>query len=136
MTTLGNATDENGGSADETSLPVKPPCGAADCFLQTGLRPSDYLVELVRSRGGRIAQGTVVTVSGWSPSTVSRRLSSLEEDGRIVRVRLGSRKFVYLPGARPDILKSAFDEPVGQKNASRPNGRTTAAQSQEFDVEQ
>lgn len=69
--------------------------------METGLHPESFLVEVVRLNDGRVWQGDLIETTGWSASTVSRMLASLEEDGRIERRWIGSRKIVYLPETGP-----------------------------------
>lgn len=64
--------------------------------------PADDVIQLCRSRGGRIKQQTVIEETGWSESRVSRLLSEMEDAGRIARVPVGREKVVALPGTLPE----------------------------------
>lgn len=49
---------------------------------------------VLRERGGRVKQSTLVTRTGWSASKVSRLLTAMEDRGIIERVRVGREKVV------------------------------------------
>jgi hypothetical protein len=66
--------------------------------LELGIRPPEFLVCLVRHSGGRMWQADLVDTTGWSKSTVSRYLDSLESSGVIERIWIGRRKLVGVPG--------------------------------------
>lgn len=75
----------------------------------TPVEPSDLpltdderVLSLLESEGGRLRQAAVVDRTGWSKAKVSRRLSSLEEDGEVVRIELGREKLVCLSDAVPE----------------------------------
>ena len=61
--------------------------------------PEAALYALLCREGGKMKQSAMVAETSWSKSKVSRRLSSLEESGRIGRVRQGREKVVFVkPG--------------------------------------
>ena len=63
------------------------------------MKPESALYALLCREGGKMKQAAMVTETGWSKSKVSRRLSNLEEAGRIGRVRQGREKVVFVkPG--------------------------------------
>ena len=82
----------------------------ADFVLETGYTPEQFVLELLRERGGRARQQAVISASGWSRSTTSRVLGRLEERDAVVRVRVGTENVVYLPEEIPDAAGS-FDAP-------------------------
>lgn len=49
---------------------------------------------MLDAEDGRIKQSVVISRTDWSASKVSRLLSSMEECGRIERVRIGRQKVV------------------------------------------
>jgi len=61
------------------------------------LSPEEYIRQLLEANGGYMKQSDVVDQVEWSKATVSRRLSSMEEDGLIERTRMGRGKIVTLP---------------------------------------
>lgn len=71
-------------------------------WMDLGLSPDEFLVELVCRSGGRMWQADIVNTTGWSKSTVSRHLGELESSGTLERVQIGRRKLVGVPGEMPD----------------------------------
>lgn len=69
------------------------------------LVPDSLVVQrILESNEGRLKQGAIVEATGWSKSKVSRRLSRMADDGRIVKVRLGRENLICLDGAEPDVV--------------------------------
>ena len=73
-----------------------------DILVETGLTPPEYLLELLRQRGGRVRQQDLIATTGWSTSTVSRLLQEMETDEQVVRISIGREKLVNLPEFAPD----------------------------------
>lgn len=65
------------------------------------LLPEERVVRLLETNGGQLRQQEIVEAMDRSPSTVSRYLSSLEDDGRIKRVRVSRENVVFLPDSDP-----------------------------------
>jgi len=53
---------------------------------------------LLQEHGGEMRQKQIVDRVDWSKAKVSRVLSRLEDEGRVVKVRLGRENVIYLPG--------------------------------------
>ncbi|QSW99834.1 helix-turn-helix transcriptional regulator [Haloterrigena alkaliphila] len=85
--------------ADSNADPLDPDTGPTSRgeILEYGWLPSEYVRAVLADHGGRIKQRRFVDEYGWSPSTLSELLSSLEDDGAIERYRLGREKVVRLP---------------------------------------
>ncbi len=81
--------------------------------LELGLQPHEFLAWLVRDAGGRMWQAEMVETTGWSKSTVSRYLETLESSGIVERVPVGRRKLVGVPGEMPDCVPEADGPPEG-----------------------
>lgn len=96
-----------------------PPDPAGDRTLADGngrkperehAEPSEqYIERLLAAAGGRLRQQAIIAATDLSPATVSRRLSTMETQGRIVRITLGREKVVCLPTAAPEPV-DAVDE--------------------------
>jgi DNA-binding transcriptional ArsR family regulator len=71
--------------------------------------PEIALCRLLRSHDGILRQSTVVEMTGWSKSKVSRKLSSLEDAGHVHRVRQGREKVVYLEDPPASSLGTSGD---------------------------
>jgi hypothetical protein len=61
------------------------------------LSPEQHVMHLLETNGGRMKQSQFVEETGWSKAKVSRKLSRLEEDGEIKRVRIGRENVVTYP---------------------------------------
>ena len=66
-------------------------------ILEHGCVPAQYVRAVLAEHGGRLKQRRFVDEYGWSPSTVSELLSTLEDDGVIERYRIGREKVIRLP---------------------------------------
>lgn len=74
------------------------------------VEPRQPLLDLLEEHGGRMEQSAIVEATEWAESTISRKLTTLESDGAIVRYRIGRGKMVYLPDEEPEAFTSPFDE--------------------------
>lgn len=70
----------------------------------------DRILRILADNDGRLMQGRLVELTDWSKSKVSRRLTTLEEEGRIRKITLGRENMVVLPGREPDGAQSPFEE--------------------------
>jgi hypothetical protein len=93
-------------------------------WTELGLQPHEFLAWLVRDAGGRMWQAELVETTGWSKSTVSRYLDSLETDGTVERVWVGRRKLVSLPEAAPETPDTT-DQPSVDSSTGRWASETT-----------
>lgn len=64
----------------------------------------DTLIAELKWSDGAVMQSHLVAVTDASKATVSRRLSELEEEGRIVRLRTGGQNRVWLREYAPSHL--------------------------------
>lgn len=72
--------------------------------------PDDQVVErLLDVAGGRLKQGNIVEATGWSKSKVSRLLSSMDDQDRIQKVRIGRENLICLPGHEPSAARNPRD---------------------------
>lgn len=95
----GDQPQSDGDAPDTTS---SRPAAPSDVYVELGVSPEEYIVELCRSHGGRMKQQAVVEQTGWAASSVSRLLSEMEDDGDIVRLPLGREKAIVLPDTLPE----------------------------------
>lgn len=61
------------------------------------LSPEQHVMYLLETNGGQMKQNQFVEETGWSKAKVSRKLSQLEEEGEIKRVRIGRENVVTYP---------------------------------------
>jgi hypothetical protein len=115
----GTTTDAQGEGA--TSDPFATFSGEsisqAKLVKEIGMTPQDFLLAGLAARGGRLRQQEIVEYSGWSESSVSRTLSAMEEDGRIVRVKIGRQKMVCLPEAAPERFDGDVDDVASEEQS-------------------
>lgn len=100
-------SDADGGT--ESELP-RSDLTEAEFLVEQGITRDDYLIDLLRRRGGRLSQTEVSEVVGWSPSTTSRRLSELEEAGVIRRYRISRGNVVVLSEFAPGAPTASGDD--------------------------
>ena len=89
----------------ETDDPDDPPAGAAadaeaeaddepDLALLSDEERVEYLLE---RNGGRMKQADIVKETGWSNAKVSQLLSSMAEEDRVDKLRIGRENLISLP---------------------------------------
>ncbi|WP_134670323.1 DUF7504 family protein [Halorussus marinus] len=113
----GDAAASNGENSTQrptTDGPASPsdsPAGNAvdDVPNDAMLTDEDRIRELLTSYGGRMKQTDVTEETDWSKSTVSRKLSKMEDKGLITRVQVGRGNLVFLSGYEPETAKSPFE---------------------------
>ena len=67
----------------------------------------EYLLE---RNGGRMKQANIVKETGWSNAKVSQLLSSMEDDERIDKLRIGRENLISLPGENVGDLAASHDD--------------------------
>jgi hypothetical protein len=72
--------------------------GDADSEPDLELLSDEERVEyLLESNGGRMKQANIVSETGWSDAKVSQLLSSMADEGRVNKLRLGRENLISLP---------------------------------------
>jgi uncharacterized membrane protein len=61
------------------------------------LSDEERVERLLERNGGRMKQATIVKETGWSNAKVSQLLSSMDEAGRIDKLRIGRENLISLP---------------------------------------
>jgi DNA-binding transcriptional ArsR family regulator len=79
----------------EGSPPVD---GAGAAAVEEPRSKEDEIIGILRQHGGRMKQADLVEETDWSKATVSRLLSTLEDDGRVEKIRVGRGNVVQLTG--------------------------------------
>jgi hypothetical protein len=62
------------------------------------LSDEERVEHLLERNGGRMKQATIVKETGWSNAKVSQLLSSMDDDDRIDKLRIGRENLISLPG--------------------------------------
>lgn len=92
--TAGPAADGETRDGDEGSAP-DPGTDEPDPELLSDEERVEYLLE---RNGGRMKQATIVKETGWSNAKVSQLLSSMDDDDRVDKLRIGRENLISLPG--------------------------------------
>ena len=61
------------------------------------LSDEERVERLLRRNGGRMKQANIVKETGWSNAKVSQLLSSMDEDDRVDKLRIGRENLISLP---------------------------------------
>jgi hypothetical protein len=85
-------SDEEERGDDESTAPE--PDDETDIEL---LSDEERVERLLRERGGRMKQATIVKETGWSDAKVSQLLSAMADEGRVEKLRLGRENLISLP---------------------------------------
>jgi predicted DNA-binding transcriptional regulator len=102
--------ESNGAEPAETSEGPTQDSGVEKLPKKAMLTDEDRIQELLTQYGGRMKQADVTEETDWSKSTVSRKLSKMEEKGLITRVQVGRGNLVFLSGYEPETAKSPFEQ--------------------------
>ncbi|WP_233274869.1 helix-turn-helix transcriptional regulator [Haladaptatus cibarius] len=73
------------------------------------LTDEERIRSLLIQYGGRMKQADITSETSWSKSTVSRKLSKMENNDEITRVQIGRGNLVFLNGSEPEASKSPFE---------------------------
>ncbi|MFH5802265.1 helix-turn-helix transcriptional regulator [Haladaptatus sp. CMAA 1911] len=73
------------------------------------LTDEERIRSLLIKYGGRMKQADITSETSWSKSTVSRKLSKMEENEEITRVQIGRGNLVFLNGSEPEASKTLFE---------------------------
>ena len=124
-------SNETGDAGDDPSDRASDDAGADPEFPDDGepsvgsagvgeelLTDGERIRRLLLQSGGQMRQTALVSALPWSSSTVSRKLTELEERGEVSRIQVGRGKVVFYPGNEPDAAKSPFEEIQDQPQIS------------------
>jgi hypothetical protein len=94
----------HGGTAGSTpgGVTAEPPeTGENEVDLEL-LSDEERVEHLLEQNGGRMRQANIVKETGWSDAKVSQLLSSMADDGRVDKLRLGRENLISLPDEEND----------------------------------
>jgi hypothetical protein len=93
------AAETNGG--EETVVEARPDdpgdAGPVDDEPEELLSDEERVERLLVRNGGRMKQADIVSETGWSNAKVSQLLSSMDEAGRVDKLRIGRENLISLP---------------------------------------
>ena len=78
-----------------TEEPVEPDPPAEDLSL---LADDERVERLLERNGGRMRQAAIVEETAWSDAKVSQLLSSMADEDRVSKLRIGRENLITLPG--------------------------------------
>ena len=86
--------DEAAATADLPTDDTEAASGGPDLALLSDEERVEYLLE---ESGGRMKQADIVKETGWSNAKVSQLLSSMADDDRVDKLRIGRENLISLP---------------------------------------
>jgi hypothetical protein len=104
---------ETGSEGDDADAAAESGDGDADAESEGGDEDADDEVDLsllsdeervehlLERNGGRMKQARIVSETGWSDAKVSQLLSSMADEGRVEKLRLGRENIISLPDEEP-----------------------------------
>ncbi len=94
---------------EETEVEPEPELTVGNLADEEMLTDEERIRSLLIQYGGRMKQADITAETSWSKSTVSRKLSKMEENEEITRVQIGRGNLVFLNGSEPEASKSPFE---------------------------
>jgi hypothetical protein len=99
-----------------------PDSDGADSSAPPVKTDEQRIVEILSAHDGRIYQRELVDRTEWSASKVSRLLSTMEDEGRIEKIRIGRENVVTLPDA--DAADETAESPDADLDDANPDDTT------------
>ena len=98
-------THEGDAATDDGSDP-EPDADEGDETEADGVDPAllsdeERVERLLDQNGGRMKQARIVRETGWSDAKVSQLLSTMADEGRVEKLRLGRENLISLPDEEP-----------------------------------
>ena len=100
--TTADSTGEGPATADETD-------GSEEIDLDL-LPNAEVVLAVLDENGGQIRQSELVEETGWSKAKVSRVLSKMESEEKIVKVSVGRGNLITTPNDVPSGVQSPFED--------------------------
>lgn len=110
----GPTTGTDPTAEDGTTAAVETGAEPASADVDEELLSDEERVErLLATNGGRMKQATIVSETGWSNAKVSQLLSSMDEAGRVDKLRIGRENLISLPEESVVDLDTDTDADAG-----------------------
>ncbi|KAA9399073.1 hypothetical protein Har1130_12770 [Haloarcula sp. CBA1130] len=90
------AGDDDGDDSAGATVPVDDTAASDDVDVEL-LSDEERVERLLEENGGRMKQARIVSETGWSNAKVSQLLSSMDEEGRIDKLRIGRENLISFP---------------------------------------
>ncbi|MEF8828724.1 MAG: hypothetical protein V5A49_06800 [Haloarcula sp.] len=89
-------SDEDGDSSAGAAASASDTAASDDVDVEL-LSDEERVERLLEENGGRMKQARIVSETGWSNAKVSQLLSSMDEEGRIDKLRIGRENLISFP---------------------------------------
>ncbi len=93
----GSTTDSDDGDTPSAPAPTTAGDASTDEIDVELLSDEERVERLLSQNGGRMKQARIVKETGWSNAKVSQLLSSMDEDDRIDKLRIGRENLISFP---------------------------------------
>ena len=120
-TAAGTDVQAGDGTATGDAAPSSATSTAASPVDEELLSDEERVERLLADNGGRMKQAQIVSETGWSNAKVSQLLSSMDDDDRVDKLRIGRENLISLPE----------ESVVGTSDSSRDGDPTSASDSGE-----
>jgi uncharacterized membrane protein len=90
------AADDDGDDSAGTAASASDTADSEDVDVEL-LSDEERVERLLEENGGRMKQARIVSETGWSNAKVSQLLSSMDEEGRIDKLRIGRENLISFP---------------------------------------
>jgi hypothetical protein len=94
----------------DRTAPSRPDRGGAEPEVAALLGDEDRVLALLDEHDGRMPQSEIVARTDWSKSKVSRVLSGMAAEGRIVKIDVGRQNVIVRPDRVPPGARSPFED--------------------------
>jgi len=96
-TETGTATDSGPDTGAETDPDTESGADSDSGIDEELLSDEERVERLLEQNGGRMKQADIVDETGWSNAKVSQLLSSMAEEGRVDKLRIGRENLISFP---------------------------------------
>ncbi|EMA00734.1 hypothetical protein C437_18087 [Haloarcula vallismortis ATCC 29715] len=97
LPSVGAGADDAGDDSTTGTATAASDATAADDVDVELLSDEERVERLLEENGGRMKQARIVSETGWSNAKVSQLLSSMDEEGRVDKLRIGRENLISFP---------------------------------------
>ncbi|RLM36549.1 MULTISPECIES: hypothetical protein [unclassified Haloarcula] len=96
LPSIAAGTDDEGDDSTGTAAATSDTTASDDVDVEL-LSDEERVERLLEENGGRMKQARIVSETGWSNAKVSQLLSSMDDEGRIDKLRIGRENLISFP---------------------------------------
>jgi uncharacterized membrane protein len=96
LSSVATGDDGDGDSSAGAAASTSDTAASDDVDVEL-LSDEERVERLLEENGGRMKQARIVSETGWSNAKVSQLLSSMDEEGRIDKLRIGRENLISFP---------------------------------------